>query len=69
VGEEENLSRRLGRVLLEPEERRFGELLGIFESYYVETQDRSRCLKAKVDQLTTEAIDLGKRMAESIRNK
>ncbi len=35
----------------------------------METTDRSKALKGKVEQLTSEAIELGKKMAESIRNK
>jgi hypothetical protein len=35
----------------------------------VETTDRSKALKGKVEQLTSEAIELGKKMAESVRNR
>lgn len=35
----------------------------------METIDRNKALKGKVEQLTSEAIDLGKKMAENIRSR
>lgn len=49
----ENLNRTLGRLLLEPEEKKYPTLLGIFESFYKESRDWMHSLKTKTEQLTT----------------
>jgi FtsZ-binding cell division protein ZapB len=69
VSSGEELSRKLGRMLLEPEGKRYGALLGVFEEYYRESTERSRALRDKVEQLTTSAIELGKQMAERVRTR
>lgn len=69
VGNGEELSRKLGRMLLEPEGKRYGVLLGVFEEYYRDTTQRNQTLRDRVEHLTTSAIDLGKQMAERVRTR
>lgn len=56
-------------MLLQPEEKRYGDMLAIFESYYSENMEKNILLRNKVDLLTIEAIELGKRMVQNIKNK
>lgn len=65
----EDMGRQLGRILLAPEEQRFSQLLGVFESYYRESVERRRELRGKIEWLTGEAIEVGKRMAEEVRSR
>jgi hypothetical protein len=50
--------------LLEPEERRFAELLDTFEKYYRETKAREEALRGKVEAMSAAAIELGRRVTE-----
>jgi hypothetical protein len=65
----EEMGRQLGRILLAPEEQRFSRLLGVFDSYYRQTVERSRLLREKIEGLTGEALEAGKRVAEGVRKR
>jgi hypothetical protein len=45
----EDMGQRLGRMLLEPEDKRYGMLLEIFEDYYRQGKERKEALRMRVE--------------------